>query len=417
MIVRPFRGLRPRTDLTSRIPSPPYDVLDSAEARKLAHEDPYTFLHVIKPEVDLDPGIDPYDDRVYDQARASLQAMIENNWLVRDEHPAYYVYRLTAGDHVQTGIVGAASIDDYLENRIKRHELTREDKERDRTRHMEALSANPGPVFMSYRPSAELDSLAAEVAGGAPAVDFEDPTAVRHQLWVVDDAPTRDRIERAFAGLPASYIADGHHRAASAARVAENRRANNPDHTGQEAYNFFLTVHFPSDQVRILDYNRVVRDLGGLDTAGLIARLEESGFDVQRQPTAIRPDGPGSFAMFLDGSWYRLASPAEWTSGSDPVSTVPVAILSERVLEPILGIRDVRTDPRIDFVGGSRGLAELERRVRDGSAAVAFAVYPTSIDAVMRVSDAGKVMPPKSTWFDPKLRSGMVIHTFDNGVA
>ncbi|MDX1390659.1 MAG: DUF1015 domain-containing protein, partial [Acidobacteriota bacterium] len=273
MIVKPFRGLRPRRDLASRIPSPPYDVLDSDEARKLAAEDPYTFLHVIKPEIDLDPGIDPYDERVYDRGRASLRAMVENRWLVRDERPAYYVYRLATTDHVQTGIVGAAAVDDYLKNRIKRHELTREDKERDRTRHMEALSANPGPVFMSYRDSADLDGLAARVAESDPAADFEDPTSVRHTLWVVDDPAIRDRIEEAFAAVPVSYIADGHHRAASAARVAANRRANNPDHTGREAYNYFLTVHFPADQVRILDYNRVIRDLGQLDAGGLLSRL------------------------------------------------------------------------------------------------------------------------------------------------
>jgi uncharacterized protein (DUF1015 family) len=411
MIVKPFRGWRPRPDLASRIPSPPYDVLNSAEARRLAAGDPHTFLHVIKPEIDLDPDVGSYDDRVYAKARESFRRMIEDGWLVRDDKPSFYIYRLATEDHVQTGVVGVSAIDDYLEDRIKKHELTREDKETDRTRHMEALSANPGPVFMSHRPAAEIDAVVAEATTGPPEVDFTDPTGVRHALWVVNDERLRALIESAFRSLPATYIADGHHRAASAARVAAARRDGGDDHGAP--YDFFLTVHFPSDQVRILDYNRVVRDLGGLEPPELVDRLRESGFTVRDGITEGRPDRAGDFGMYLDGAWYRLESPVEWADDPDPVRSLSVAILAERVLEPILGVGDIRTDPRIDFVGGSRGMGELERRVLDGDAAVAFAVYPTSIDAVMRVSDAGRVMPPKSTWFEPKLRSGMVIHTFD----
>lgn len=412
MIVKPFRGWRPRADLASRIPSPPYDVLDSAEARRLAADDPHSFLHVIKPEIDLDPDVGPYDDRVYAKARDNFRRMIDQGWLVRDEHPSFYVYRLSTEDHVQSGIVGVSAIDDYLEGRIKKHELTREDKETDRTRHMEALSANPGPVFMSHRPAAEIDALVDEATAGAPEVDFTDPGGVRHALWVASDETLRGRIEGAFAALPAAYIADGHHRAASAARVAAARRKGGTGHT-DAPYDFFLTVHFPSDQVRILDYNRVVRDLGGLEPAGLVDRLRAGGFEVRDGVTERRPGRPGDFGMYLDGTWYRLESSPDRAGDPDPVRSLSVSILAESILEPILGIGDIRTDPRIDFVGGSRGMDELERRVRDGDAAVAFAVYPTSIDAVMRVSDAGRVMPPKSTWFEPKLRSGMVVHTFD----
>jgi uncharacterized protein (DUF1015 family) len=386
--------------------------LSSVEARRMAADDPYTFLHVIKPEIDLDPDVGSYDDSIYAKARENLRRMIDEGWLVRDERPSFYIYRLATEDHVQTGIVGVSAIDDYLEDRIKKHELTREDKEIDRTRHMEALAANPGPVFMSHRPEAQIDAVVADATAGPLEVDFTDPTGVRHLLWVVSDETLRGRIESAFASLPAAYIADGHHRAASAARVASARRQGGAGHTGAP-YDYFLTVHFPSDQVRILDYNRVVRDLGGLQPPELVDRLRESGFTVREGVRGGRPECAGAFGMFVDGAWYRLESSADWTDDPDPVRSLPVAILAERVLEPILRIGDVRTDPRIDFVGGSRGMEELERRVRDGDAAVAFAVYPTSIDAVMRVSDAGRVMPPKSTWFEPKLRSGMVLHTFD----
>ncbi len=400
MIVRPFRGLRPRPDLTAKIPSLPYDVLDSDEARRLAEGDPHTFLHVVKPEIDLDPSVPVHDARVYAKGAENLRAMIEKGWLVRDPAPAFYVYRLAVGDHAQTGIVGAAAVEDYRAGRIKKHEHTRPEKEDDRTHHAEALGAHPGPVFLAHRGHAVLETFASGIAASrSPDADFEAAEGVRHTLWKVDDPEETARVEGGFADLPATYIADGHHRAAAYARLSGIER--------------FLAVHFPAADLRILDYNRVVRDLRGLDPAAFLARVRDAGFTIREPWEAKRPREAGEFGLYLDGTWRLLVSPAAFREAADPVARLDVAILSETILRPILGIEDPRTDPRIDFVGGIRGMEGLEARVDSGAWAAAFALHPTRMDDVMNVADAGGVMPPKSTWFEPKLRSGMVVHLFD----
>jgi uncharacterized protein (DUF1015 family) len=412
MIVKPFRGLRPRADLAAAIPSLPYDVLDSTEARALAAGDPHTFLHVVKAEIDLDPAIDAHDERVYAKARENFLKMIAEGWLVPDAVPAYYVYRQRMGDHVQTGVVGAAAVDDYLEGRIKRHEFTRPDKEDDRTRHADAIGAHAGPVFLAYRTHAGLEAVVSAVTAEAPGTAFTAVDGIGHELWVVADAARASAIEAAFREIPATYIADGHHRAAAYGRVAKLHRERAGAYSGAEPFNRFLAVHFPADQLRILDYNRLVCDLNGMTAKELPARLADAGFDVIDPWKAKSPARPRSFGMYLDGTW-RLLVPRDGGEDADPVKRLDVSILQDRVLGPIFGIGDPRTDDRIVFVGGIRGVAELEQRVNSGAFAAAFAMYPTSLDDVMRVADAGAVMPPKSTWFEPKLRSGMVVHRLD----
>jgi uncharacterized protein (DUF1015 family) len=414
MIVRPFRGLRPRPDLAARIPSYPYDVLDSHEARRLADGDPDTFLHVVKAEIDLDPSVDPHDESVYRKAAENFERLRSTGRMVRDPRPAFYVYRLTMGAHVQTGIVGAAAASDYLAGRIKRHEHTRVDKELDRTRHTRALGANPGPIFLAHRGHAGLERWAAGATAGLPVADFTAPDGIRHALWAVDDVGQTAALEGAFAELPAAYIADGHHRAASYARVAaEKREAAGASWTGAEPWNFLLAVHFPAAQLQILDYNRLVRDLAGLDLESFLGRVRAQGFEVVPASAACKPEAPGSFGMFAAGRWFLLRATWDLRAASDPVARLDVAVLAERLLGPVLGIGDPRTDKRIDFVGGIRGLDELERRVRTGEYAAAFALHPTRMEDVMDAADAGLVMPPKSTWFEPKLRSGLVVHVFD----
>jgi len=413
MKVQPFRGLRPRADLASRIPSLPYDVIDSAEARLLARGDPYTFLHVVKSEIDLDPAIDPHDARIYAKARENFLAMRREGWLVRDPSPSYYVYRQRMGDHVQTGVVGAASVDDYLEGRIKKHEHTRPDKEDDRTRHTDAIGAHPGPVFLAYRDDPAMAASVEAAIAVVPAVEFVAADGVAHTLWIVDDPGAVARLETAFGRVPASYIADGHHRAAAYARVARIRRESAGGAAPGSTANRFLAVHFPASGLQILAYNRLVRDLHGLDPSGLVRHLGGAGFDVVSPWPGKVPRGAGTFGMYVAGSWRLLVSRAETGVERDPVRRLDVAVLQDRVLTPILGVGDPRTDVRIRFSGGIRGVAELEQRVDSGEYAVAFALHPTSLDDVMRVADSGQVMPPKSTWFEPKLRSGMVVHLLD----
>lgn len=405
MNVKAFRGLRPRADLAAKIPSLPYDVLDATEARELAKGDPYTFLHVVKAEIDLDPRLDPHDDRVYARARENFLAMRRDGWLVRDERPGLYLYRLRMGDHVQTGIVGAASVDDYLDGRIKRHEHTRPDKEDDRTRHTDAIGANAGPVFLAYRDPTTLEALMAEKAAQPPVADFVAADGIAHALWLVDDPADVGRFEAALAEVPASYIADGHHRAAAYARVAQLRKG------GADR---LLAVHFPAGELRILPYNRIVADLNGLTPQDVLRRVEAAGFSVTSPWPAAAPPRAACFGMYLAGTWHLLAASADVVPAGDPVKRLDVALLQDRILGPILGVGDPRTDPRIAFVGGIRGTEELTRRVDRGEAAVAFSMFPTSLDDVMRVADAGRVMPPKSTWFEPKLRSGLVVHLLDD---
>jgi uncharacterized protein (DUF1015 family) len=409
MRVKPFRGLRPRPDLSSRIPSYPYDVVNTSEARDLADGDPHTFLHVVKPEIDLPEDTDPYDESVYAKGRENLRKMIDEGWLVRDDRPAYYVYRLRMGDHVQTGIVGAAAVQDYLDDTIKKHEFTRPAKEDDRVRLVESLEAHPGPVFLTYDGTEAIDAEIAAVVAGPPTVDFTAPDDIGHTLWVVDDPDRTARLEAAFSQVPATYVADGHHRSAAAARVGKIMTDRLASPTGEEPCNYFLAVHFPADQLRILDYNRIVTDLNGLTPDELVERIRAAGFEVSADHGDKRPPKRGSFGMYLDGRWSLLATTPAMDIPDAMPAGLDVSVLTDRLLQPILGIQDPRTDKRIDFVGGIRGMNELERRVDGGDAAVAFAMYPTSLREVMQVADAGEVMPPKSTWFEPKLRSGMVV--------
>jgi uncharacterized protein (DUF1015 family) len=374
----------------------------------MAAGDEYTFLHVIKPEIDLDPALDPHDESVYAMGAANLRSAIENGRLVRDEKPAYYVYRLSVGDHTQTGIVGAAAVDDYLNDRIKKHEHTRPAKERDRIRLVEALSAHPGPVFLIHRENEQLEAIVEAIAGGPPDVSFSAEN-VEHTLWTVDDKATCRNIEDRFDGMSHSYIADGHHRAAAAARAFADRR----EASKGSSYSHFLTVHFPSEQVQVLDYNRIVKDLNAHTPESLIDHVVTAGFDVTVDPPAKQPPSRGSFGMYVNGRWQLLTAREEIVP-RDLLGRLDVSILSDRLLGPVLGIGDPRTDPRIDFVGGSRGMKELEKRVDSGAWAVAFSLFPTSLDDVMEVADSGKVMPPKSTWFEPKLRSGMVVQLLDD---
>ncbi len=406
-LIRPFRGLRPRADLSTRVPSLPYDVMNSAEARDMAAGNAESFLHVIKPEIDLDPGIDLYDDRVYAQAVANLQRFIKEGILVQDETPFLYLYKQRMGDHEQYGLMTCASAAEYDADLIKKHEHTRPDKEADRTRHVDDTSANAGPVFLTYRARPNIDALVAEVAKAAPDVDFVAEDDIGHTLWVVRDSATIESLVTAFGDVDALYVADGHHRSASAASVAKRRREANPAHTGDEEYNSFLAVLFPDSQLQILDYNRVVMDLRDHTPASLLQAIRDK-FDVT--PTEDpKPKRVHDFAMYLDGKWYTLTAKDGTYPADDPVASLDVAILQENLLAPQLGIGDPRKDKRIDFVGGIRGLAGLEKRCAEG-AAVAFALYPTTIEQLLSVADAGQIMPPKSTWFEPKLRSGLVVH-------
>ncbi len=406
-LIHPFRGLRPRTDLSTRVPSLPYDVMSSAEARQMAEGNDESFLHIIKPEIDLDPGIDLYDDRVYAKGVENLQRFIADGIMVQDDDPCLYLYSQRMGDHEQFGIMVCASAAEYDADLIKKHEHTRPDKEADRTRHVDETSANAGPVFLTYHARPDIDQMVADVAKSAPDVDFVAEDSIAHTLWVIRDPDTIDRLVAAFGKVEALYVADGHHRSASAAAVARRRREANPDHTGDEEYNFFGAVLFPHNQLQILDYNRVVKDLGDHNPESLLAAIGEK-FEVT--PTEDpKPSGPRDFAMFLDSKWYTLSAKSGTYPADDPVQSLDVAILQENLLAPLLGVGDPRKDKRVDFVGGIRGLDGLVKRCSQGWA-VAFALYPTTIEQLLGVADAGQIMPPKSTWFEPKLRSGLVVH-------
>ena len=407
--VRPFRALRPRPDLAARVAAPPYDVINSEEAREMAKGNEISFLHVNKPEIDLSPDVSLYDDRVYATGVKNLRRLMAQGVFVREAEPRYYVYQQRMGGHVQAGIVGSASCREYADGLIKRHEFTRKDKEDDRTRHTHELNANAGPVFLTYRTRAEIDAIVDGIRKGEPLYDFVAPDGIGHTVWTVPVEQTA-ALKKAVGEVPALYVADGHHRAASAARVGLERKAGNPRHRGDEPYNYFLAVLFPHDQLRIMDYNRVVKDLNGLAPDTFLAKAREK-FTV-REAKQGRPDAVHRFGMLLGGTWYSLEAKPGTFPADDPVRSLDVAILQENLLAPILGIADPRTDKRIDFVGGIRGLSELEKRVKEGWAA-AFALFPTSLDQLMSVADAGLVMPPKSTWFEPKLRSGLLVRTLD----
>lgn len=410
-LIRPFPGFRPAPEHIAGVIAPPYDVLNSDEARARAAGKPYSFLHVSKPEIDLAPTIDPYNPAVYARGRENYQAMLKSGVIRRDPAPYYYFYRLIMGTHTQVGLVAAASCAAYASGRIRKHEHTRPDKEDDRVRQIDALNAQTGPVFLTYRQSSQVDSIARDVTATTPQVDVTADDGVRHTLWVVSDEKRITALSEAFEAMERLYIADGHHRSAAALRVAEQRRRANTASTGEEPYNYFLAVIFPDNQMKILDYNRVIKDLNGLTPESFIERVR-SAFEVEPQAAPAKPANYGEFSMYLAKRWYRLRIRQERIP-SDPVGRLDVSLLQDHLIAPILGIADPRRDKRIDFVGGIRGLPELVRRVDSGEMAVAFALHPTSIADMMSVADAGEVMPPKSTWFEPKLADGMVSHGLD----
>ena len=411
-LIRPFAGLRPAPGRAAEVIAPPYDVLSSDEARARAAGKPWSFLHISKPEIDLPVGTDPYAPQVYAKAAENLGLMSSAGILVRDAARCYYVYRLIMGGHTQTGLVAAASIADYDTNRIRKHEFTQVDKENDRVRQIEALNAQTGPVMVAYPAAPEVDDILVRCSAGAPDADVTADHGIRHTLWVVHDAAIQSRLTLAFDALPALYIADGHHRSAAASRVAAVRRTANPRHTGEENYNYFLTVIFPHHQMQILAYNRVVADLNGMDAATFLARVAES-FSVAISAAPVQPAKPGEFGLYLAGQWYRLAIHRELIPLNDPTARLDASLLSDHLLGPVLGIKDLRRDKRIDYVGGIRGPTELEKRVTSGGMAAAFALNPTRMDDLITVADAGEVMPTKSTWFEPKLADGLVSHVLD----
>lgn len=403
-LIRPFAGLRPVCARAAEVVAPPYDVLNRAEARIRAQGKPWSFLHISKAEIDLPDTVDPYDRAVYQAAADNLQSMISEGVLVRDAEPCYYIYRLRMGDHVQTGLVAAASVADYNSNRIRKHEFTRPDKEDDRVRQIEALQAQTGPVLLASPSSGVVSGILADATSAAPEVDVVADDGIRHSLWVVSDAQQIAGITAVYDAMPALYIADGHHRSAAAARVAATR-------PGDESANRFLAVIFPQEQMQILDYNRVVRDLAGQSVESFLARITEH-FTVAASDRPVHPDAPGTFGMYLSGQWYRLSINPVLVP-ADPVARLDVSLLADHLLAPVLVITDPRRDTRIDFVGGIRGLGELQQRVDSGEMAVAFSLYPTRMQDLMAVADAGAVMPPKSTWFEPKLADGLVSLVLD----
>ena len=411
-LIQPFTGLRPVPEHAADVAAPPYDVLSSAEARARAAGKPWSFLHVSKPEIDLPEGVDVYSAPVYAKAAENLQNMIGKGVLRRDVEPCYYAYRLVMNGHAQTGLVAAASVAEYDANRIRKHELTRPDKEDDRVRQVDATNAQTGPVLLAYPPARQVDDILAQAAAGVPDSDVTADSGVRHTIWAIRDLDTLARITSAFDAMPALYIADGHHRSAAASRVAAARRAANRGHTGNESYNYFLVVAFPHHQMRILDYNRMVTDLGGLSAPDFLARLQ-GNYSVEASAVAVKPARHGEVGLYVEGKWYRLQIKAALAASHDPVARLDVSLLSDHLLAPVLGIKDLRRDKRIDFVGGIRGLAELEKRVASGEMAAAFALHPTSMTDLMAVADAGSIMPPKSTWFEPKLADGLVSHVLD----
>jgi uncharacterized protein (DUF1015 family) len=406
-VIRPFNALRPPADRAAQLAAVPYDVVNTEEARSLASGNPWSFLHVSRPEIDLPPGINIYDDKVYSKAQSTFENLRRHCPLTPEETPSLYLYRLIMGNHEQIGVVACCSVDEYDGDMIRKHERTRRDKEDDRTRHMLALRAQTGPVFLTYRANTNIDALVEKaLANNPPLYDFVASDDIRHTVWRV---PAYDLLVGAFQEVPYLYIADGHHRAASASRARAELKELGFAFIGNEEYNFFQCVIFPDDQLQILPYNRTVRDLNGLEKEEFLARLRESF--VVSEGAASKPPARGQWSLYLDGRWYGLALSPNASRPEGPVASLDVSILQDRLLDPVLGIKDVRTDKRIDFVGGVRGTEELERLVNEGKAAVGFSLYPTTVDDLLRVSDAGEIMPPKSTWFEPKLRDGLLIHS------
>ena len=411
-IIRPFRAVRPTSELAEKVAALPYDVMDSAEARIMVEGNPYSFLHVDKAEIDLDPAIDLYDTRVYEKARDNLNQMIADGVFVQEDTACFYIYKQVMNGRAQTGIVACASIDDYLNNVIKKHELTRADKEQDRINHVDYCDANTGPIFLTYRAKETINKIVNDtMSQKAPVYDFVSEDGIGHTVWVLDDEKDIATISAEFAGISDLYIADGHHRSASAVRVGAKRRQANPDYNGEEEFNYFLSVIFPDEQLYIMDYNRIVSDLNGNSVEEFLDKVQEKFIISSYDGTdPLKPEKKHTFGMYLNGKWMLLEAKDGSYDNTDPVARLDVSILQNNLLHPILGIGDPRTDKRIDFVGGIRGLQTLADRVDDGSMAVAFSMYPTTMDDLMDIADAGAIMPPKSTWFEPKLRSGLFIH-------
>lgn len=407
-ILHPFKGYRPTKELCSKVAALPYDVMSSAEAREMVKNDPYSFLHVDRAEVDLPVGTDIYSDKVYKKAADNLNSMIADGIYIQDSEPVLYVYRLTMNGRSQTGLVGCSAIDEYIEGKIKKHELTRADKEEDRIRHVDACNANTGPIFLTYRGKTEIDKIIAEVTSAPAEYDFTSEDGVSHTVWVISDKAVIDSLVKLFAGVDSLYIADGHHRNASAVKVGIKRREAAGSYSGEEEFNFYLSVLFPADQLHIMDYNRVVKDLNGMTDDEFFTALSEK-FDIEQTDGICSPEQAHTFGMYIGKKWYRLTAKPHIIK-DDAVDGLDVSILQNEVLSPLLGIGDPRTDKRIAFVGGIRGLSELEKRVDSGEMTLAFSMYPTSMDELMTIADNGKIMPPKSTWFEPKLRSGIFVH-------
>lgn len=408
--IKPFRGIRPPRELVEEVASRPYDVLNSEEARAEAAGNEKSLYHIIKPEINFAPGTDEHDPKVYDKAVEQFNLFQEKGWLVQDDTEKYYVYAQTMNGRTQYGLVVCANVEDYLNGVIKKHELTRRDKEEDRMKHVRINNANIEPVFFAYPDNAELDDIVAETVKGKPEYDFTAPDGFGHHFWLINDDNTIKRITELFAAIPYLYIADGHHRTAAAALVGAEKARQNPHHKGDEEYNYFLAVCFPASQLHIIDYNRVVKDLNGLSEEEFLSKLTENFIVEKKGKEIYHPCALHNFSLYLGGEWYSLTAREGTYNDSDPIGVLDVTISSDLILRDILGIKDLRSDKRIDFIGGIRGLEELKRRVDNGEMKVALALYPVSMKQLMDIADSGNIMPPKTTWFEPKLRSGLVIH-------
>lgn len=411
MKVKPFKGIRPPQELVTQVASRPYDVLNSEEARAEAEGNPKSLYHIIKPEIDFPTGTDEHDARVYEKAVENFHNFMNRGWLVQDDKEYYYIYAQTMNGRTQYGIVIGASVEDYMSSKIKKHELTRKDKEEDRMKHVRVNNANIEPVFLAFHDDAILDKVIRDVTAGKPEYDFVAPDGFGHHFWVVRDKKHIDTITDEFAKMPAMYIADGHHRSAAAALVGHEKALQNPNHRGDEEYNYFLAVAFPASHLRIIDYNRLVRDLNGLSPAEFLEKLEYNFIVEDKGEEIYHPGLLHNFSLYLEGHWYSLTAREGTYDDNDPIGVLDVTISSNLILHDLLGIEDLRTSKRIDFVGGIRGLEELKRRVDSGEMAAALALYPVSMKQLMDIADTGNIMPPKTTWFEPKLRSGLVIHT------
>lgn len=411
--VKPFKGVRPPRELVEQVASRPYDVLNSEEARAEAAGNPMSLYHIIKPEIDFEPGMDEHDPRVYDKAVENFRMFQDKGWLRQDEKENYYIYAQTMDGRTQYGFVVAAWVPDYMEGRIKKHELTRRDKEEDRMKHVRCNNANVEPVFFAFPDNEALEQIIRDVTAGEPEYDFTAPDGFGHTLWVISDPGVIEKVTEEFGKIPNMYIADGHHRSAAAALVGAEKAKNNPNHTGDEEYNYFMAVAFPASHLRVIDYNRVVRDLNGMTPAEFLTRLDENFIVEEKGADTYHPTGLHNFALYLDGKWYSLTAKPGTYNADDPIGVLDVTVSSDLILRDLLGITDLRSDKRIDFVGGIRGLEELKRRVDSGEMAMALALYPVTMRQIMDIADTGNIMPPKTTWFEPKLRSGLIIHKLD----